>query len=166
MTLPYRIIGILLLSVLVSCNVGFKGISIPPDVKTFSVETFSLANNEAPVDLNLNMTEDLRRKIRQESRLSENNENPDVIFSGRITNYYINYVAPDENNTTSLNRLTISIKITYENTLNEEDNWEKSYSDFEDFDGNANFENLRDALIESISEDILERIFNDAFTDW
>jgi len=149
-----------------SCSINFKGTTIPPDVKTYTVENFTLSSSAAPIDINQKFTEELRRKIREESRLVNNDENPDIIFTGTITGYGINYVAPDPNNTTSLNRLEISVKINYTNEKNEEDNYSKSYSDFEDFDSNSDFQSIQDDLIDTIIEDILERAFNDAFTRW
>lgn len=157
---------VLLMCISTSCLYNFKGISIPPDIKTFYVETFSIPAEEAPGDLNQLFTEEFRRKIREETRLVNNNENPDIVFSGSIVKYEIDYVAPDPDNTTSLNRLEISVKINYVNENNEEDNYSKSYSDFEDFDSNTNFRDIQEELNETIIDDILERVFNDAFTGW
>jgi hypothetical protein len=135
-------------------------------VKSFSVENFALIDQAAPNDLNQTFSEELRLKVRQESRLTENNENPDIIFSGTVSRYRVEFAAPDANNTASLNRLTIEVKIKYENLIDEEDTWEKTYSDFEDYDSNGNLQQLQDGLIDVIVDDILERAFNDAFTDW
>ncbi len=52
------------------------------------------------------------------------------------------------------------------NSINEDDSWSKSYSDFEDFDATADFQSLEDGLIDDIIEDIVERVFNDSFTNW
>lgn len=165
MTSLFKLLAICSLFMISGCY-GFKGISISPDIKSFYVENFVLNELDAPIDLSQVFTEELRRKIRQESRLIENNDTPDIIFSGAIDRYNISFAAPDADNTASLNRLTIDIKIKYENLLNEEDNWSKTYTDFEDYDSNGNLQELEDGLIATIVEDILERVFNDAFTDW
>ena len=149
-----------------ACSFGFKGISIKPEVKSFAVENFALIDQAAPNNLNQIFSEELRLKVRQESRLTEDNENPDIIFSGTVSRYRVEFAAPDANNTASLNRLTIEVKIKYENLIDEEDTWEKTYSDFEDYDSNGNLQQLQDGLIDVIVDDILERAFNDAFTDW
>ena len=104
--------------------------------------------------------------IRQESRLVNDNNTPDIIFTGTVNKFAIDYVAPDENNTTSLNRMTISIRVNYESEIDPEDNWSKTYSDFEDFDSNTDLQSIQDQLIEDIIDDIVERIFNDSFTNW
>lgn len=147
---------------------NFKGISIPPDIDTFYVENFTLTPQAiaAPINLSQDLTEELRRKIREETRLTNDNYEPDISFSGEITKYSIIPIAPEPGNTTSLNRLEISVKITYKNEKNSEDDYSKNYSDFEDFDSNQNFNALEDELTDIIIEDILERIFNDAFTGW
>ncbi|MBT8191163.1 MAG: hypothetical protein HKN67_08990 [Saprospiraceae bacterium] len=164
MTLQFKFFLLLTLS-LSSCY-SFKGISISPDLNTFYVEDFSLSSGDAPADLNQIFGQALRRKIREESRLVNNNENPDIIFKGTVTRYRINYVAPEEGNTTSLNRLDIAVKIEYIDELNPDNSWTKNYSDFEDYDSTQDFQSIRDGLIEIIVDDIMERIFNDAFTNW
>ena len=109
---------------------NFKGISIPPDINTFYGENFSLIANDAPIDLNQKLTEELRRKIRTETKLINNDEAPDITFTGAVTLYAISPVTPDPDFTTSLNRLEIGVKISYINENNEEENYTKSYSDF------------------------------------
>lgn len=145
---------------------SFKGVSIPPNINTYYVEDFNLLSADAPVDLNQEMCEALRMKVREESRLVNDNINPDIIFKGTVTAYRITYVAPEEGNTTSLNRMDITLKIEFINNLDESENWTKSYSDFEDYDSSGDFQSLQDGLIETITEDIMERIFNDAFANW
>lgn len=166
MTFLLRKLCLLLLVFFSSCTFGFKGISIPPEAKTFYVENFSLAVSDAPIDINQQFTQELRRKVRQETRLTADENDPDIIFTGSVSKYRISYVAPDENNTTSLNRLEIALKVNYENIKRDDDTWTKTFSDFEDFDSNINFQDVQDDLIETIIEDILERVFNEAFTDW
>ena len=132
----------------------------------YYVDNFSLARPDMPIDLNQLFTEKLREQIRQESRLVNDNNTPDIIFTGTVNKFAIDYVAPDENNTTSLNRMTISIRVNYESEIDPEDNWSKTYSDFEDFDSNTDLQSIQDQLIEDIIDDIVERIFNDSFTNW
>ena len=165
MTSIFRL-GFILISVLgISCY-GFKGISISPEIQSFYVEDFTIGNTDAPADLTQVFAEALRKKIRQESRLVNNNSNPDITFEGSIEKYNTTGIAPEEGNTTSLNRLEISISISYLNELNPDENWKKKYSDFEDYDSTDDFQSIGDDLIEVIVEDIMERIFNDAFTNW
>ena len=145
---------------------NFKGINIPPEIQSYYVDDFTYSSSKIPVDLPQLFAEKLRRKVREQSRLTNNDTDPDVIYSGEIQRFGLQSVAPQEGTTTSLNRLTIAVKIGYVDIENEEKNWNKSYSAFEDFDATIDFQTVRDDIIENILEDITERIFNDTFTDW
>jgi len=165
----FRILTLIAVSFyLSSCGFfyDFKGISISSDIKTFYVEDFSRAAAACPIDLDQLFAESLRQKIRDQSRLTKNETEPDIAFTGSVSSYRTVSVAPEEGNTTSLNRLEIGVKVEYINYLKEEDNWKKSYSAFEDYDSNADFNDLEESLTADIVEDIVERIFNDAFTNW
>ncbi len=160
---------LILTSIIIISSCGFyrlNGVSIPPDIKSYYVETIIVKPNNAPPDLNVVFREALRKKIREESRLTENENNPDAIFTGVVDGYRITPVAPKEGNTTSFSRLEIDLKFEYSNLKNEEDFSNKRYSSFIDFDRNADFSSIEDALIITIVDDIVTRAFNDAFTNW
>lgn len=120
----------------------------------------------APPELAQVFMETLRLKIRQQSTLVYNENEPDVIFSPIINRYTVNSVAPQEGDVVAFNRLDVSVSINYENTKNEEDNFSKSFSAFQDFNASENLQELEDDLIEVIFDDITERVFNDTFSDW
>ncbi len=168
MTSVFRFI--LLLSLLLCSSCGFfydfQGISIDSEIKTFLVDDFSRTATNSPVDLDQLFAESLRQKVRDQTRLIKNEVEPDITFLGSVTSFRTSPVAPSEGSTTSLNRLEIAVKIEYINYQDEEKNWKKSYSAFQDYDSNADFTSLQDGLTASIIEDIVERIFNDAFTNW
>ena len=57
---------------------GFKGISIPPDISTFQVEDFENSAPNAPAAIDQTFSEALKSKIRNESRLRLESNNPDI----------------------------------------------------------------------------------------
>ena len=151
------------------CTVSFKGVSIPAEVKTYYVPDVELdraAAINSPVELPITFGEALKLKIQNESRLVIQEEDADILFVSTVKKYIIEPVAPEEGNTTALNRLEIAIAIEYQNKLNEEDNWTKTFSDFEDFPANQSLIEVETDLINTIIDDLTERIFNEAFTDW
>ncbi len=145
---------------------SFKGITIPTDVDTFFVEDFIIRAKNAPADINQIFAEALRRKVTNESRLLYVTEEADIIFSGEIMSYRVNSVAPQEGNTTSLNRLEIKVKVIFENVSNEEDTWTNNFSFFQDYDSNADLQSIEEGLIETIFNQLTEDVFNKAFTNW
>jgi len=173
MTFPPKfksLIPALVLSVCLATGCGkfydFKGISIPAEVNTFVVEPFVFLDAQCQAGMEVIVSEKLRAVIRNQSRLVNNEEDPDISFSGQVSSCSTTYVAPTEGSTTSLNRYEISIKVIYQNNRDEEDKWSKNYSAFQDFDSNGDFQSLQDDLIETILNDIIDRVFNDSFTNW
>lgn len=169
MTLPskFYILWIASLSLLLGCKIyGFKGISIPADISTYAVEDFSFSDPQCEAGVEQEFAEALRQKIRDASRLTNDDTDPDILFEGKITACKTSFVAPTEGSTTSLNRLELNIKVKYINNLDEKAGWDKNYNAFQDYDSNQDFQSLKEELTASIIEDITERIFNDAFTNW
>ena len=154
--------------ILLSGCYGFKGISIPPDINTFYVENFENRASNAPANIDQVFSEALRTKIRNESKLQLTNtaEEADIIFNGNISRFQVTSEAPQEGNTVAFNKLTIAVQVEYINAKDEEENWEKSFSFFRDFDANADFQAEQDGYIEEIFDQITENLFNEAFTDW
>lgn len=160
----YVIIGM----TLVSCY-RFKGISIPPAVDTFYIESFQNKASNAPAAMEIEFTDRFIQKINGSSKLEYDDVDPHLQFSGYISRYSVSAVAPQQSGdqaTTAFNRLTIAVKVDYVNSLNEEDNWDQSFSFFEDFESATDLNSVQDELIERIFDQILEDIFNKAFTNW
>jgi len=155
--------GILILSNL-SCYT-FKDISIKPDVKTFSVEDFNISAN-APGSIDQTFTEELKRKILSETRLYVNDNEPNIIFNGTIISYSVVSTATDSQNTASLNKLEIRIKVKYSNILHDEEDWDSTFSDYATFERDVNLSDVQDDLIEEIFEQIIDSIINKAFSNW
>jgi hypothetical protein len=161
---------ILCFLVLESCfsfKYSFKGISIPTDVKTFYIENVKVDSRvNAPANIGLDFFEALQARITNESKLKFVETDPDLNFIVTISNFSLNQAAPQEGNTTALNRLEISVKIAMENAKHEEESWNKNYTDFQDFDSTQDLFSVQDELIATIFEEMTERIFNDSFTNW
>lgn len=145
---------------------SFKGIAIPADIKTFYVEDFLNNAQTAPGDINQRFSEALRSKIRNESRLINQENEPDITFSGSISGFNLRPEAPQAGNTVALNRLDIVINVEYTNSKDEKENWKKTFSFFKTFASDQDFISLQDALITDIFKQLTENVFNEAFTGW
>ncbi len=145
---------------------SFQGIGIPPDVNTFYVQLFENQSAGATPTLPRDFTERLKDKIRTETRLKENDESPDVEFSGSITAFDVTAEAPKAGETIGFNRLTISVNVRFVNHKNEKANWNQQFSFFDNFDASQNLLDVQEQLVDNISRELVERIFNKAFTNW
>ncbi len=146
---------------------SFKGIAIPTDVNSYFVENFQNSAPQAPGDINQRFSEALRAKIRNESRLVYNEKSPDIEFSGTITGFRLTPEAPQAGNTVALNKLEITVSVNYINNNDEAKNWKnKQFSFFRTFPSDQDFISIQDGLINEIFKQLMENIFNDAFTGW
>ncbi|MFN4255408.1 MAG: LPS assembly lipoprotein LptE [Saprospiraceae bacterium] len=147
---------------------SFKGISIDPNDRTFFVKTIETQAGNAPPTMALDFTERLKDKIRQETRLTFNDEKPDIEFTGKLTDYRVELVAPKPGEVLSQNRLIAVYRVNLVNNLDEKRSWpsEKSFQHFAEFPSTEDLLTVQDRLITEINNQILEDIFNAAFNNW
>lgn len=160
-----RSLFFLLILSLQSCY-SFKGISIPTEIEDYTIGQVELSAENAPSEITTIFSETLKDKIQKESRLRLVNQDYDLEINTTIVAYDITPVAAEEGSTTALNRLEIVIKFEYNNMVAPDDSWKKTYTDFEDFPSNQSVFDIQDELIMIIFEDMIDRIFNDAFANW
>lgn len=148
---------------------SFKGISIDPNIKTFFVQNFENVAPNAPPTLAVDFTERLKDKVRTETPLALKSEDPDAEFSGRIIDYRVVAVAPQPGEVVARNKLEIRMQVNY--TVNKEGaegSWpsERSFSFFAEFSNTDDLLTVQDQLVKTISDQLLEDIFNAAFNNW
>ena len=161
-------LSLISLSILVvSCGVySFTGASIPTEAKTISVQYIS--NKAAIVQPSLSqvITDGLIDAFTGQSNLEITENEGDLSFSGYITKYQIKPMAIKANETASQNRLTIAIKIKYNNSFDDKQNFESTFSRYRDYASSENIVDVEDGLIEEISKELIEDVFNKAFVNW
>ncbi len=160
--------GLALLVVIPSCKVtySFSGVNISPEVQTYSVQYFP--NRAAIVQAQLSQlfTDALMDKIQSNTSLDLSNDGGDVHFSGEITHYETRPTAITSQETAARNRLTITVRVKYNNIIEPELDYDTSFSRYEDYDASQNLSDVENELIELIVEDLIEDIFNAAFVSW
>jgi hypothetical protein len=158
----------LLIAPVSSCKVkySFTGASISPEIKTVNVDYFqNLASLVNPA-LSSKFTEALKDRFITQTNLNVIREFGDLQFSGQITGYAISPIAIQGNEVAAKNRLTITIKVKFENTKDKTYNFDKPFSQFEDFNGEQEFSTVESALVEKIIEKLIDEIFNSSVANW
>ena len=164
--LPYIYLIALLFGVS-SCGIySFSGASISNEVESVSINPFKNVASLAPPVLSITLTEALKDKFSSETNLIPLNSDGDLIFSGRITNYSINPIAIQADETASKNRLSITVKVKFVNIIDEESNYDKTFSRYADYESSQDFTSIEESLNEEIVSQLIEDIFNEAFTNW
>lgn len=145
---------------------SFKGTSIPPTVNTFYIETFDDQTTGSAPTLAQDFTVLLIDKIRSESRLQFTDTDPDIEFKGTVTNFEVTAEAPQPDEQVSFNNLNIEVLVEYIEEGNEDAGWSKRFPFFRPFPADVTLLEVQDQLIQEISEQLVEDIFNKAFTNW
>ncbi|MBK8554939.1 MAG: hypothetical protein IPL65_03810 [Lewinellaceae bacterium] len=158
----------LVIPILFSACYSFKGIAIDPSVHTYAVRNFESLALNAPPNLSVDFTERLKDKIRTETRLTLNNDTPDIEFTGKVVDYRVIPVAPKPGEIISLNRLEIVMSVGLTNNLSEKDSWtsDRRFSFFAEFPNDVDLLTIQDSKINEINNQLLEDIFNAAFNNW
>lgn len=142
------------------------GASVPPDAKTFSVEYINnIATIVMPTFSQL-LTEKLKSKFINETSLKLTQNEGDVRFSGKIINYVSAPVAVQGNQQNAVNRLTVTIEITYQNTKDETKNFTQQFSNFVDYPASQNFSSVEVELVGKVADILVQDVFNKAFINW
>lgn len=152
---------------LAGCGIySFSGTSIAPDVKSISVYTIENRAMKVNPSLSNTLTNALQDKYRRLTNLEMLPEEGDLEVSGIITNYDVTPTAVTSDEVASQNRLTITVRITYKNNRHEEENFEKSFAAFQDYDSNNSLDAVENGLCEDIVEILVEDIFNATVANW
>ena len=163
-----RLILTILISIsITSCGIySFTGASIPKEAKTISVDYFTNKAANVQPSLSQVFTEILKDMFLEQTNLSLSENEGDLRFSGYISEYQIKPMAIKANETAGKNRLTISVKVTYNNSLDAKNNFENTFSRFLDYDSAQNISDIENTLIEEITNELAEDVFNKAFVNW
>ncbi len=171
MTTRAHIISLFLLAALtavaVACGIySFSGTSIQPDIKTVTINYFEYKALRVNPSLSNDLTEALKDKFRKMTRLEQVEEEGDIEIEGSVTGYDVRATAVTANEVAAQNRLTVSVKITFTNRKYPEDDFEKSFSAFGDYDSTLSLDAVEAQLCEEIVEQLCEDILNATVANW
>jgi Lipopolysaccharide-assembly len=136
--------------------------------KTFSVDYIKPQTALATPAYAQRLTESLKDLLLSQSPLKFVEAEGDLQYSGVITGYAITpqAIGAGGNETAALNRLSITIKINYVNTIEPELNFEKSFMRFADYDSATDLTAVEEELWRTINEQLTIEIFNNSVGNW
>jgi hypothetical protein len=134
--------------------------------RTFSVDYFRPQTPLASPIVAQNFTEELKDVIQRQSTLRLVDSKGELRYEGQITDYRVSPVGVQANETTARNRLTVTVKVKYTNTIETDLNFERSFTKFADFDSTFDLLAVEDELMAEISEQLIQEIFNASLGNW
>ncbi len=167
------IFGFIILSLFQQCY-SFTGSSLT-DEKTIQINEFP--NNAALVNptLSQQFSTDIQNRFLQRTTLKGTKQNPDILVEGEITDYSITpttisstTVSTNTGGTVqeSQNKLTITVKVHYENKLHPDVSFDRTYSDEAVFNSNLSQSEIESSQVKIATDRIINKIFNDIVANW
>jgi len=168
-TLQRILAGLSLLLAVWGCSIikySFSGTSIQPDVKTITINFFEYTAQRVNPSLSNDLTEAIRTQFRKMTSLEQVDLDGDMEISGSITGYDVRASAVTANEVAAQNRLTITIKVEFTNRKYPEEDFEKSFSGYADYDSMQSIDAVEAGLCEEIIEKLVDDIFNATVANW
>lgn len=155
-----------------SCGVySFSGVAT--NAKTMSMTEFYNNTDLGPANMGQTFSNSLKNYFIQNTSLSIVPEDGELQLEGEITDFKLTQIAPtstgDATQPTlaSATRVTITVKVTFTNTLDSKQDFKsKTFSFYKDFDNTQNLVDVQDRLVKDIFERIINDIFNATVANW
>jgi hypothetical protein len=167
--LSLHTIAIWLLIGLTACSISYKfnaGTMDYSKVKSISIKDFPNMATLIHPPLAQRFTEQLREKYNRQTRLEVIRENGTMDLEGEITGYELTPLAVREDMFASQTRLTVTIRVRFTNQVKPEDDFEQSFSAYQEFDSSNPIERVVDELCGLIISEIVDQIYNSTVAKW
>jgi hypothetical protein len=161
-------VALLISIVCVSCftvSYSTTGASISPDLKTLSIVTFQ-NRSAAPPSFAQDFTDAFVSKCRSNTKLTIVTEGGEANFEGEIVGYDAKPTAIQGNETAAQNRLTITVHVRYNNSVDPKFNYDSNFSRYKDYPSSQSLEQAATAYSADLIDQLTEDIFNKAFVNW
>lgn len=158
---------------LVSCY-SFSGSSLLPEMKTVKINPFpNNAANNLPT-LSQDFTIALQNRILQRTTLKGAVDKPDLLIEGEIVEYTTTPTSIGAATTTTSgntiqaaqNRLSISVKVHYENYIDPTLNFDRLYTDEATYSSDLDLNAVETTQVRIVTDRIINKIFNDIVANW
>ena len=151
-----------------SCGIySFTGTSIQPDVKTVTINYFGYQALKVNPSLSNDLTMALQDKFLKLTKLEQVEMDGDIEITGAVTGYDVKATAITANEQAAMNRLTVTVKISFTNRKYPEDDFpDKSFSAYADFNAMEPLDAVEASLCEEIIEQLCDDMFNATVANW
>ena len=161
----YLLVVLAIVSIQGTCRYSLKDVSIPPEIKT--VRVFFIENKARYINPQLSpkLSDKLRQKIINQTRLSQTNSDADYEISGYISDYSVNTSGISQQQVAS-NNLNVTVHIIFRNRQNEKKNFEADITRNFPFSASKSLTQAEAELNEQMVNNLTDEIFNRIFSNW
>ncbi len=163
-----KIIALLSLTLLGGCKVtySFSGTSIQSDVRSVTVNFVEYKALKVNPNLSNDLTEALKDKFKKLTKLEQVDMDGDLELSATVTGYEVRAAAVTADEVAAQNRLTVTVSLKFTNRKYPEDDFEKNFSAYSDYDSSNSLDAVEATLCEEIVEKLVEDMFNASVAQW
>lgn len=155
--------------ILTGCGIvkySFSGTSIQPDVKTITIPYVEYKALRVNPSLSADLTQALQDKYRKLTSLEQVDVDGDLEVLCEVTGYDVKASSVTADEVAAQSRLTVTVKCVFTNRKYPEDDIDKSFSAYADFDSTQTLDAVEGTLCEEIIEKLCEDIFNATVAQW
>lgn len=150
-----------------SCKIySFTGTTLSEDLKTITIENFSMSTAGGPQNMTLEFNEKLKEYYQRNTNLKVVPSNGDLFLAGAIVAYEMTPVSTTASDRAAQNRLTIKVEVQFQNKLTPAEDFEKEFSFFQDFSQELTLTDIEPRLVPQILDQLVLNIFNDSAAQW
>lgn len=148
-----------------TCRFSMKDVSIEPDAKTVKVNFIENKARYINPLLSPRLTDKLRQKIVNQTRLSQTNGEADYEISGTVTDYSVS-TSGIANQQAASNNLNVTVSIVFKNRVDPKRNFESSITRNFPFSSSKSLQQAEAELNEQVINNLVDEIFNKIFSNW
>ncbi|MEO6818425.1 MAG: LPS assembly lipoprotein LptE [Ginsengibacter sp.] len=162
----FSLIIIIITCSFATCKYSTKDVApIPPEIKTFRVQTFQNKARYVNPQIAPQLTQAVKQQIIGQTRLRQINDDvADYDISGYLSNYSVT-TSGIANQQSSVNRLNVTFHLIFKNN-HDVSTVESDITNSYDFSAGQTLQQAEQALSEKILKNISEGIFNKIFSNW
>jgi len=154
------------LALFIRCSVYSPYGAQTSGASTYSVEAFEMLTPLATASSALSLAEELRDRVQRQSTLRLVDSEGELQFSGELITWEITPVNVQVDETAAANRLTIGLRIHYENTRDSELSFDRTFTRFADYNSDLDLLQVEDDLVSDIGAQLSQDVFNASLGNW
>jgi hypothetical protein len=169
------LLALFIVTLLSGCGVSvqYSMTGASTDAETITIGEFYNNADLGPANMGQTLTNDIKNYFVQNSSLRVVQEEGQLLLEGEVTNFSLSPIAPvstgnpEDITNASSTRLTITVKATYINTLDDKMSFkDKTFSFYKDFPNDLNVADVEEQYTKQIFERIINDIFNASVANW
>ena len=144
---------------------SFSGVNVNPKLKEFTIRPIVNQAGTVNPTLALELRETLANRINRQTSLVENPKGDELVYDIVIEHYNVTPTGVNSNAEAGENRFQIQIKCVFTNSVEPDQNFEKSIPQFENFSSAVSFQSVEDELTKKIITNLVDEVFNESLAN-